>query len=104
MGESCTCVKYLNIPCWDGTPAPIDLLDQAAAFGVEARSQGDVLVHCAHGRGRSTCTLCACLVKAGLFGTWQEAFEAIKKKRKVVGLNEGMRTALEAWQQKYVIK
>eukprot|EP00429_Kryptoperidinium_foliaceum_P008402 CAMPEP_0176014368 /NCGR_PEP_ID=MMETSP0120_2-20121206/6787_1 /TAXON_ID=160619 /ORGANISM="Kryptoperidinium foliaceum, Strain CCMP 1326" /LENGTH=252 /DNA_ID=CAMNT_0017347307 /DNA_START=116 /DNA_END=870 /DNA_ORIENTATION=- len=66
---------YLSAPTWDGVPlSPADL-ESAAIFAVEARKDGDVLVHCAHGRGRSTTVMCACLVKAGLFSDWEEAFE-----------------------------
>eukprot|EP00965_Chrysotila_dentata_P250471 6209468-Pleurochrysis_carterae.AAC.5 len=59
------------------------------------------MVHCAHGKGRSTTVMAACLVRAGYYSTWLEAFEAIKKKRPVVSLNKKMRRALSAWQQRY---
>merc|ERR1711957_740274 len=63
---------------------------------------GDGLVHCAHGRGRSTTVMCACLVKFGLYPNWEAALEAIKKRRRVAKLNRAMRAALTAWQAKYV--
>lgn len=46
--------------------------------------------------------MCACLVKAGLFPTWQEAFENVKKNRNVCKLNKRMRQNLTAWQALYV--
>ena len=59
--------EYLSLPTWDGVPATPAQLDHAATFAVKALEKGgDILVHCAHGRGRSTTVMCACLVKAGL--------------------------------------
>lgn len=96
--------SYLAIPTWDGVPASPQQLEEAATFAVQAMQQGgDVLVHCAHGRGRSTTVMCACLVKAGLFRTWEEAFEVgIKPRRPVCKLNRRMKQALTEWQQLYV--
>ena len=101
--ESCKGRNYLSAPTWDGVPlGPADL-DHAAEFAVQASKDGDVLVHCAHGRGRSTTVMCAALVKAGLFPTWDEAFEkGIKPYRPVCKLNKRMRENLTAWQAEYV--
>mmetsp|Transcript_71435 Transcript_71435/g.232127 ORF Transcript_71435/g.232127 Transcript_71435/m.232127 type:complete len:258 (+) Transcript_71435:84-857(+) len=92
---------YLLLRCWDGVPPTPDQLERAAAFAVKKHSKkgGGILVHCAHGRGRSTTVMCACLVKAGLYKNWEEAFEACQAKRKVVKLNSKMRRALTAWQE-----
>ncbi len=94
---------YLSAPTWDGVPlSPADL-ESAANFAMKARQAGDVLVHCAHGRGRSTTVMCACLVKAGLFPTWEEAFEkGIKPRRPVCKLNQRMRENLAGWQAQFV--
>ena len=103
-----TCINrtraYLSIPTWDGVPATPEQLEEAATFAVQASQQGgDVLVHCAHGRGRSTTVMCACLVKAGLFRTWEEAFQqGIQPQRSVCKLNRRMRQALTQWQERYV--
>jgi len=100
--ESCRVAdpdSYLLLRCWDGVPPTVAQLQRAAEFAVRRSSVGDVLVHCAHGRGRSTTVACACLVKAGLFGNWEEAFQAIQKKRHVVKLNKRMRSVLAEWQQ-----
>lgn len=95
--------SYLSIATWDGVPAVPEQLEEAANFAVQARKKGDVMVHCAHGRGRSTTVMCACLVKAGLYPTWQEAFEkGIKPGRPVCKLNALMRKALTSWQEQYV--
>lgn len=95
--------SYHLCAIWDGVPPPPDRMEEAAKFAVEARKQGDVLVHCAHGRGRSTTLMCAALVKAGLFDTWEEAFEkGIKPGRSVCKLNRRMKAALTEWQSIYV--
>jgi len=94
---------YLSAPTWDGVPLSPDDLEHAATFAVNSRKDGNVLVHCAHGRGRSTTVMCACLVKAGLFDNWLQAFEiGIKPYRPVCKLNKRMRQNLTAWQSQYV--
>lgn len=95
--------SYKLVATWDGVPPSPEKIEEAAAFAVEARKKGDVLVHCAHGRGRSTTLMCAALVKAGLFQTWEEAFEqGIKPQRQVCKLNKRMKSALAEWQRIYV--
>jgi protein-tyrosine phosphatase len=102
--EFCKTQNYLCIPIWDGVPPTPDQLEQAAVFAVNSKKDGDVLFHCAHGRGRSTTTMCAALVKSGMFTSWQEAFNAIKPGRPVIKLNTKMKNALAQWQQKYAKK
>ena len=93
---------YLLVSCWDGVPPDIARLEEAANFAHRARKKGHVLVHCAHGRGRSTTVMCAALVRAGLYQTWQEAFEkGIKPARPVCKLNRRMRDTLTEWQNEY---
>ncbi len=94
---------YLSLPSWDGVPASPAQLEEAANFAVEAHKHGDVLIHCSHGRGRSTTILCACLVKTGQFDDWEEALEkGIKPGRPVCKLNKRMRQVLTEWQAEYV--
>ena len=45
--------------------------------------------------------MCACLVRAGLYATWEEAYEACRKGRKGVKLNSKMRKALTSWAKTY---
>ena len=95
--------SYLLVAIWDGVPPSPEKIDEAASFAVEARKMGDVLVHCAHGRGRSTTLMCAALVKAGLYATWEDAFEkGIKPGRSVCKLNRRMKKALTDWQAIYI--
>jgi hypothetical protein len=95
---------YLSLPTWDGVPASPAQLEEGAEFALAAHKVGgDVLIHCAHGRGRSTTMMCAALVKAGLYETWEEAFEqGVKPGRSVCKLNRRMKQALTKWQAIYV--
>jgi len=103
FAEPCkeTSLEYLLIRCWDGVPPSPDQIERAALRAAYRTADGDVMVHCAHGRGRSTTVLCACLVRAGHHPTWQQAFEAIRQRRPVVRLNFKMKTALAEWQKRY---
>ena len=98
------CDDYKLVPCWDGTPPSIADIDAAADFCGKKSHHGHILVHCAHGRGRSTCVFVAALVKAGKFDNWQDAFAAVKLRRSACKLNAKMRTALQAWQDRYIRK
>mmetsp|Transcript_1922 Transcript_1922/g.2687 ORF Transcript_1922/g.2687 Transcript_1922/m.2687 type:complete len:288 (-) Transcript_1922:59-922(-) len=104
--ESCinNTQAYFSIPTWDGVPGSPEELEEAATFALGASQQGgDILIHCAHGRGRSTTVMCACLVKSGLFKTWEDAFEqGIKPQRSVCKLNSRMKENLTKWQEIYV--
>ncbi len=98
-----TSKSYFLCATWDGVPPSSDKLEEAAQFAVEARKKGDVLIHCAHGRGRSTTVMCAALVKAGLFKNWEDALEkGIKPGRPVCKLNRRMKAALSEWQAIYI--
>lgn len=43
----------------------------------------------------------ACLVRAGVFPSWELAFEAARRQRRCVKLNKAMRHALAQWQATY---
>ncbi|EJK63381.1 hypothetical protein THAOC_15960 [Thalassiosira oceanica] len=108
--------RYLCLPTWDGVPACPEDLEKAAEFIVEAREnwnqlakegkvEGEphILVHCAHGRGRSTTIMCAAMVRLGLYSNYEEALEkGIRPVRPVCKLNKMMRTSLSEWQRIYV--
>lgn len=108
--------RYLCLPTWDGVPASPEQLEHAAQFVIDAienwkqlQQKGEVhgnpqvLIHCAHGRGRSTTVACAAMVKAGMYSDWEEALEVgIRPGRPVCKLNKMMRKNLTEWQRKYV--
>ncbi len=93
--------EYMCIPTWDGQPPPPEQIERAARFGAAAAARGDVMVHCAHGRGRSTCVMVACLVRAGVYTTWREAFDGISPRRPGIKINGKMRRALDEWEAAY---
>jgi len=96
--------NYLLVPTWDGVPPTPTQLESAANFAVNSKKDGDVLVHCAHGRGRSTTMMCVVLVKAGMYNTWQDAFEnGIRPERPVCKLNSKMKKTLSEWQDLFHI-
>lgn len=109
-------LRYLCLPTWDGVPCSPEQLEHAANFCIEARAEWDrqrekgvvegephILIHCAHGRGRSTTVMCAALVKMGMYGNFEDALmKGIKPGRPVCKLNSMMRKNLTEWQKIYV--
>lgn len=109
-------LRYLCLPTWDGVPCSPEQLEKATMFCIEAREEwarlkekgaveGEphILIHCAHGRGRSTTVMCAALVKMGLFSNYEEALEkGIRPGRPVCKLNKMMRKNLAEWQNIYI--
>lgn len=88
---------YLCVPTWDHTAPTVDELEHAVQFVVGQRAEGrPVLVHCAHGRGRSVMTLCAAMVDLGLHPTWEDALGAVRARR-VVRLSADQRATIEVW-------
>lgn len=90
--------SYLCLPTWDVT-VPLDqAVDEGVAFILECLERGEpVLVHCAHGRGRSTMVMLAALVEADLHPTWPEALEHVRRVRPHVRLSAGQTAALDRW-------
>ena len=58
-----------------------------------------MLVHCAHGHGRSLVLMCAILVVAGRAGDFLEAYRMVKAARPKVRLNARQKASLVAWQE-----
>lgn len=92
--------NYLNVPVWDGCPPTLEQLDKCVEFLKSKHREGPILVHCAYGRGRSTCMLVAGMTACGIFKNWREAFEHVKKKRPYVNLNRMMQTQLDMWSKR----
>lgn len=113
--EKCRAERYLCLPSWDGVPCSPEQLEKAAVFCIEAREEWarmkekgvveggpQILIHCAHGRGRSTTVMCAALIKMGLFSNYEDALEkGIRPGRPVCKLNKMMRKNLAEWQNIY---
>lgn len=109
-------LRYLCEPTWDGVPCSPEQLEKAATFCIEAREEWNrmkekgavegephILIHCAHGRGRSTTVMCAALIKMGMFKNYKEALEkGIKPGRPCCKLNSAMRKNLGDWQKIYI--
>jgi protein-tyrosine phosphatase len=90
---------YLCVPTWDMTQPSDDDLLTAVAFVLTQRDAGrPLLVHCAHGRGRSTMVVVAGLVAAGLHPTWQHALDHVRLQRPNVRLSSTQQRSLTEWQ------
>lgn len=81
-------LAYRCLPVWDTTAPTSAQLAGAAAWVREQRALGRaVLVHCAHGHGRSCVVLCALLVAAGVAADEHEAFAMVVAQRRLARLN-----------------
>ena len=69
-----SCEEYLNIQAWDGCPPSVEGIKRAVAFLHKCKRP--VLIHCAHGKGRSV-TVAAAYLKAS--GDCQSVNQAIDK-------------------------
>ena len=88
---------YLNIQCWDGTPARTVEIRQAVDQLQKWMKKGPVLIHCAFGKGRSA-TLCVALVLAvGKAKTVDDAIAFVKKSRPQIRINKIMRSVLDVY-------
>lgn len=88
---------YLCLPTWDATEPTLEDLERGVSWAVEQRAAGrTVLIHCAHGRGRSVTVLCAALAKAGVYPSWEEAYNDVGKRRRV-RITEVQRRLLNRW-------
>ena len=75
-----------------------DNIRRGVAFALQQREQGRaVLVHCAHGHGRSAEVLLACMIASGLYKSHQEGLLAYQRLRKKCKLNASQRRNLEQY-------
>mmetsp|Transcript_4023 Transcript_4023/g.11534 ORF Transcript_4023/g.11534 Transcript_4023/m.11534 type:complete len:248 (-) Transcript_4023:85-828(-) len=101
----CTCElprktdrPYLCIATWDTHAPTVEGFERGVKFALEKRDEGrSVLVHCAHGHGRSVAMLCAILIAEGKVQSVDEAESFIKKKRPRARLNRNQKENLIKW-------
>jgi protein-tyrosine phosphatase len=89
---------YLVLPVWD-THAPTSTqIDAGVNWALQQIEEGrSVLVHCAHGHGRSATLMSALLIAKGMAGDGIEAEALLKKERPRVRMNLRQKKALEEW-------
>jgi protein-tyrosine phosphatase len=71
---------------------------EGVKYAMQQRSLGRaVLVHCAHGHGRSAEVLLACMITTGVYKNIDEGLAAFRKLRPKCKLNKPQRANLEAY-------
>ena len=89
---------YKMIPVWDTHAPSPEQIDIGVAWAQQQERAGrKVLIHCAHGHGRSATMLCAIVIANGQAKTIAEAEAMLKKERPRVRLNNRQRESLTNW-------
>ena len=97
---------YTTVPVWDShAPSPA-AIESAVNWVVEKLDGGyAVLVHCAHGHGRSAVITGGVLRALGEASTVEDAVELMRKARPLVKMNARQLASLEDWEhQRYMSK
>lgn len=97
-----SCKQYLNIPSWDGCPPSIENIERAVRFAEKAPRP--LLIHCAHGKGRSATVATACLRASGSYASINNAITSIKQARPQTSVNARMRKVLNSWEKVFMYK
>ncbi len=88
-------LRYHCVPMLDGAAAHPEHLEQAVLQAVRWRAEGlPVLVHCAHGRGRSVAVVCGVLMAEGRADNWQFAYEIVRQARPAAHLTRAQQRML----------
>eukprot|EP00887_Chlorella_sp_A99_P001424 scaffold8.g1424.t1 len=94
---------YKVLPVWDTHAPTVAQIEEGVQWA--RRQKGDrrpVLIHCAHGHGRSATVLAAILIAEGLAKSAPEAEALAKQHRPRVRLNRRQRDALQRWVQQHI--
>lgn len=91
-----SCKKYLNIPSWDGCPPSVSNIRVAVEFAKTAPKP--ILIHCAHGKGRSVMVAAAILSSLGFTRDYKESIAVCKSLRPQSRVNHRMQEVLSRWQ------
>jgi protein-tyrosine phosphatase len=98
LPRRCPAAHYLNLPTWDGVVRVEDVA-LAAEFIARHAKNGHVLIHCAHGVGRSSTVARAGLVASGHFNDVGAALERIREHRPVCKTSPHFEHVLAKWTQ-----
>ncbi|EER15984.1 conserved hypothetical protein [Perkinsus marinus ATCC 50983] len=94
--------NYHCIPTWDGTAPTVQQLDEACDYiGSLVKKKNEnahILIHCAHGKGRSVTVTTAVLVGLGIEPDWRSAYSRVRAHRRQAHLNRVMQQRLEDWE------
>jgi len=89
---------YLNLPAWDTDCASVSDIQRGVEFALEAMAAGHaVVVHCAHGHGRSAQVAAAVLLAKGLALSPRDAEKYMQRTRPRVRLNARQHSGLGEW-------
>ncbi|PSC71447.1 dual specificity phosphatase domain [Micractinium conductrix] len=89
---------YLNLAVWDTHAPTAQQIETGVQWALAQRAVGrPVLVHCAHGHGRSATVLAAILIAEGKAKGASDAEALMKASRPRVRLNTRQRAALKQW-------
>ncbi len=91
---------YCVVPCWDSHAPGPEAIDSAVHWVLGKLDEGyAVLVHCAHGHGRSAVITGGVLRRLGVAATVDDAGGMMKKARPLVKMNSRQLAALAEWER-----
>ncbi len=88
--------QYFAFPLLDGSVPNVEQFDQ---WLTQLPKEGALLIHCAHGRGRSFLLMAAWLLHSGQCETLPEALDLVQSKRPTAALNSEQAQFLVRYQQ-----
>lgn len=92
---------YRVVPCWDSHAPVPEEIDSAVHWVLGKLDEGyAVLVHCAHGHGRSAVITGGVLRRLGVAATVGDAGDMMKLARPLVKMNSRQQAALAEWDER----